>query len=36
MILDGPDFKSDVPESWICVDCGVNTAPRCLYRLKLP
>jgi hypothetical protein len=22
----------DIPESWNCVDCGVNTAPGCLAR----
>jgi hypothetical protein len=21
------DFRGEVPESWHCVDCGVNTAP---------
>lgn len=25
--MDDGDFKGLVPESWLCVDCGVNTAP---------
>jgi hypothetical protein len=25
-------LKGCVPESWLCVDCGVNTAPGCLDR----
>ena len=25
-------LKGLIPESWLCVDCGVNTAPGCLNR----
>ena len=24
-----------VPDSWVCVDCGVNTAPGCLNREQM-
>jgi hypothetical protein len=24
-----------IPESWLCVDCGVNTAPGCLNRIEM-
>ena len=24
-----------VPESWDCVDCGINTAPACLNRVEM-
>jgi hypothetical protein len=26
------NLKGQVPESWACEDCGVNTAPGCLNR----
>jgi hypothetical protein len=26
------DAKGKVPESWTCIDCGVNTAPGCSTR----
>jgi hypothetical protein len=29
------DLKGDVPESWACIDCGVNTAPGCSTREQL-
>jgi hypothetical protein len=29
------DLKGKAPESWLCVDCGVNTAPGCLNRLEM-
>jgi hypothetical protein len=28
-------WKGNVPESWDCVDCGVNTAPGCKSRVEL-
>jgi hypothetical protein len=32
---DKTDLKGLVPESWLCVDCGVNTAPGMLNRVEL-
>jgi hypothetical protein len=29
------DLTGLVPESWCCVDCGVDTAPACLGRTEL-
>jgi hypothetical protein len=29
------DLKGLVPESWCCVDCGVNTAPGLLNRTEM-
>ena len=29
------DLKGEVPESWLCVDCGFNTAPDMLNRAEL-
>jgi hypothetical protein len=29
------DLKGALPESWNCVDCGVNTAPGCLNRAEM-
>jgi hypothetical protein len=29
------DLKGTTPESWNCVDCGVNTAPGVLNRVEL-
>jgi hypothetical protein len=29
------NFKGITPESWHCIDCGVNTAPGCLNRAEL-
>ena len=29
------DCRGLVPESWACVDCGVNTAPGCTNRVQL-
>jgi hypothetical protein len=29
------DLKGTVPESWLCVDCGFNTAPGFLNRVEL-
>ena len=26
------DLKGYIPESWRCIDCGVNTAPGCSTR----
>lgn len=26
------DLKGLLPESWACIDCGVNTAPGCMNR----
>jgi hypothetical protein len=28
-------LKGLMPESWACIDCGVNTAPRCSTREEL-
>jgi len=28
-------WKGLVPESWDCIDCGVNTAPGCQNRIEL-
>jgi hypothetical protein len=28
-------FKGKVPESWLCVDCRINTAPGMLGRAAL-
>jgi hypothetical protein len=30
--LDVPEDGTGVPESWVCIDCGVNTAPGILGR----
>ena len=30
-----PDLKGKVPESWACIDCGVNTAPGHLNREQM-
>jgi len=39
MTLDDNEKKEDwrgrVPESWLCVDCGINTAPGLLNRVEL-
>jgi len=32
---DPTNFDGLVPESWHCIDCGVNTAPGCLNRAEL-
>jgi hypothetical protein len=29
------DFKGKIPESWLCVDCGTNTAPGLLNRAEM-
>jgi hypothetical protein len=29
------DLRGCVPESWACIDCGVNTAPGCFDRARL-
>jgi hypothetical protein len=29
------DLRGRTPESWLCVDCGVNTAPGLLNRLEM-
>jgi hypothetical protein len=26
------DLRGKTPESWLCIDCGVNTAPGCSTR----
>ena len=33
--VEGDDLKDQFPESWICVDCGVNTAPGMMTRIEL-
>ena len=32
---DPTNFDGLVPESWECIDCGVNTAPGCLNRAEM-
>ena len=29
------DLRGKVPESWLCVDCGINTAPGLLNRAEM-
>jgi hypothetical protein len=29
------DARGKVPESWACIDCGINTAPGCSNRIQL-
>jgi hypothetical protein len=29
------DARGVVPESWACIDCGINTAPGCMNRAQL-
>lgn len=29
------DLKGLIPDSWACIDCGVNTAPGCSNRAQL-
>ena len=33
--MSKPDLRSLVPESWACIDCGINTAPGCLNRAQM-
>jgi hypothetical protein len=30
-----PDLRGKTPESWHCVDCGVNTSPGSLSRVEM-
>ena len=30
-----PDLRGKVPESWRCIDCGINTAPGHLAREQM-
>ena len=30
-----PDLRGMMPESWACIDCGINTAPGCMNRKQL-
>lgn len=30
-----PDLRGRVPESWACIDCGINTAPGMLNREQM-
>jgi hypothetical protein len=32
---DVTNFEGLVPESWCCIDCGMNTAPGCLNRIEM-
>ena len=32
---DQDSLRGKVPESWNCIDCGINTAPGCLNRLQM-
>ena len=27
------DARSNITESWLCIDCGINTAPGCSNRI---
>jgi hypothetical protein len=29
------NYEGLAPESWCCIDCGVNTAPGCLSRAEM-
>ena len=29
------DLKGAMPETWACIDCGINTAPSCSTREQL-
>lgn len=33
--LSKPDLRGKTPESWNCVDCGINTAPGTLNREQM-
>ena len=33
--LKRPDVKGRVPETWACIDCGINTAPSHLNREQM-
>ena len=35
MNIERLNLKGVTPESWDCVDCGVNTAPGCLDRAAM-
>jgi hypothetical protein len=30
-----PDLRGKLPESWACIDCGINTAPGLLNREQM-
>lgn len=34
-MFDNVDARGKLPESWACIDCGVNTAPGALNRAQL-
>ena len=29
------DARGKIPESWACIDCGINTAPGCSNRIQV-
>lgn len=31
----GANLKGKIPESWACIDCGINTAPGCSNRFQM-
>jgi hypothetical protein len=33
--LSKPDLRGKMPESWNCIDCGINTAPGMLNREQM-
>ena len=35
LAMNRPDLTGKMPESWCCIDCGINTAPGCLNREQL-
>lgn len=35
VVIAAPNMKGQVPESWLCVDCGFDTAPGCPNRAEV-
>lgn len=33
--MSKPDLKGRLPETWACIDCGINTAPGLLNREEM-
>jgi hypothetical protein len=33
-VMKRMDLRGLIPESWACIDCGINTAPGCLNRIR--
>jgi hypothetical protein len=34
-VWDTTNLQGLIPESWECIDCGMNTAPGCLNRVEM-